>query len=229
MSGPGRIEAVVFDLDGTLADTMALAPQAYADTIRCLGGPTVTPGEVVAAWNIGSTPVVLEHFLGRAAASRDIDCFYANFEALIPAVQPFPGIPRMLRALRRQGYRLGIFTHATRRAANLTIAAAGLDRFRLALVGGEEIAEHKPAPEGLLLACRRLNVAPSCVAYVGDAETDLQCAAAAGSLGIHARWGIVTAGVNQPCLAAGQPADIPRLLARIRPPDCGTASLEHPA
>jgi HAD superfamily hydrolase (TIGR01549 family) len=229
MSGPGRIEAVVFDLDGTLADTMALAPQAYADTIRCLGGPKVTPAEVVAAWNTGSTPVVLEHFLGRAVASRDVDCFYANFEALIPAVQSFPGIPGMLRSLRRQGYRLGIFTHATRRAANLTIAAAGLDRFRFALVGGEEIAELKPAPDGLLLTCRRLKVAPSSVAYIGDAETDLQCAAAAGSLGIHARWGAVTPGLNQPCLAAGQPADIPRLLVRIRPPDSGTASIEHPA
>lgn len=229
MSGPGRIEAVVFDLDGTLADTMALAPQAYADTISCLSGPKVTPAAVVAAWNMGSTPVVLAHFLRRAVTSRDIDCFYANFEALIPAVQPFRGVPQMLRSLRRQGYRLGIFTHATRRAANLTIAAAGLHRFRFALVGGEEIAELKPAPEGLLLACRRLNAAPSSVAYVGDAETDLQCAAAAGSLGIHARWGTVTAGVNQPCLAAGQPADIPRLLAGIRPPDSPAASTEHPA
>jgi len=53
-----RIEAVVFDLDGTLADTMTLAPQAYADTIRLLGGPVVSPAQVVAAWHIGPTAAV---------------------------------------------------------------------------------------------------------------------------------------------------------------------------
>ncbi|HEY6790806.1 MAG TPA: HAD-IA family hydrolase, partial [Trebonia sp.] len=210
---PGRIEAVVFDLDGTLADTMTLAPQAYADTIRLLGGPVVSPGEVVAAWHIGSTPAVLEHFLGRAMTSRDIECFYGAFEAVTAAVRPFPGIPGMLRSLRRQGYRLGIFTHATRRAAAMTIAAAGLGRFRLPLVGGEEVADPKPAPEGLLLACRLVSVAPSAAAYVGDAEADLQCAAAAGSLGIHARWGAPAAAVTAPHLAARHPGDVAGLLA----------------
>ena len=88
--GRGRIEAVVFDLDGTLADTMALAPQAYADTITCLGGPKVSPGEVAADWNIGSTRVVLKHFLGRPATSRDVDCFYAKFEAAMTGRAAFP-------------------------------------------------------------------------------------------------------------------------------------------
>ncbi len=213
--GPGGIEAVVFDLDGTLADTMALAPRAYADTIRCLGGPEVSPHEVIAAWNIGSTPVVLRHFLRRVVTPEDIDCFYGNFESVIAAVRAFPGIPEMLSSLRREGYRLGIFTHATRRAATLTLTGAGLDHFRPTLVGGEEIAQPKPAPEGLQLACRRMSVAPAAVAYVGDAEVDLQCAAAAGSLGIHARWGATAAAIT-PHLTAGHPSDIPGLLAAHR-------------
>jgi HAD superfamily hydrolase (TIGR01549 family) len=211
-AGPGRIEAAVFDLDGTLADTMALAPRAYADTIRCLGGPEVSPDEVVTVWHMGSTPVVLRYFLRRAVTPKDIDCFYANFESVIGALRPFPGIPGMLSSLRREGYRLGIFTHATRRAATMTLTGAGLDHFQLTLVGGEEIAEPKPAPEGLQLACRRMNVASAATAYVGDAEVDLQCAAAAGSLGIHARWG-ATADATTPHLAAGHPSDVAGLLA----------------
>jgi HAD superfamily hydrolase (TIGR01509 family) len=214
-----RIEAVVFDLDGTLADTMTVAPRAYADTIRCLGKPGVTPEEVVAAWHIGPTPVVLGHFLGRATTSRDIERFYENFEAGIAGVRPFPGIPGMLSSLRREGYRLGIFTHATRRAAAMTLAGTSLDHSRLLVVGGEEVARPKPAPDGLRLACQRLNVDPAAAAYVGDAEVDLQCAAAAGSLGIHARWG-ATAAAATPHLPAGHPSDIPGLLARRR----GTSS-----
>ena len=206
----------MFDLDGTLADTMTLVPQAYADTIRFLGGPVVSPAEVVAAWHTGPTAAVLEHFIGRTVTSGDIECFYSAFDALTEAVRPFPGIPGMLRSLRRQGYRLGIFTHATRRAATMTLEAAGLGRFRLPLVGGEEVSELKPAPEGLLLACRRISVAPAAAAYVGDAEADLQCAAAAGSLGIHARWGAPAAAVAgtrlRPHLTAQHPGDVAELL-----------------
>lgn len=216
MTGPGRIEAVVFDLDGTLADTMVLAPRVYADTIRCLGGPGVSPDEVVAVWHMGSTPVVLGHFLRRAVTPQDIDCFYGNFESAVADVRPFPGIPGVLSSLRRKGYRLGIFTHATRRAATLTLAGAGLDHFQLTLVGGEEIAKPKPAPEGLQLACQRMNTAPAAAAYVGDAEVDLQCAAAAGSLAIHARWGAATAATT-PHLTAAHPGDIPGLLTRPAP------------
>jgi len=102
--------------------------------------------------------VVLEHFLSRAVTARDIDCYYGSLEAVIAAVRPFPGIHGMLSALRREGYRLGTFTHATRRAATMTLTSAGLGHFQLTLVGGEEIAKPKPAPEGLRLACRHLNV-----------------------------------------------------------------------
>lgn len=211
---PGPIQAVVFDLDGTLADTMALAPRAYADTILCLGGPDVSPWEVVANWNIGPTPAVLQHFLARAVTERDIECFYHHFQAVIAEVRPFPGITAMLRCLQRHGRRLGIFTQATRRAATATLAASGLDRFRLTLVGGEEADQPKPAPAGLRLACQRLNVDPANAAYVGDAGVDLQCAAAAGSLAIHARWA-TTATFTGPHLTAGHPSDVPRLLVEI--------------
>jgi HAD superfamily hydrolase (TIGR01549 family) len=215
-AGPDRIEAVVFDLDGTLADTMTLTPRVYAETIRRLGGPEVSQEEVIEAWHIGSTPVVLSHFLCRSVTPQDIECFYGSFKAAIAAVQPLPGIPGMLSALRREGYRLAVFTHATRRAATMTLAAAGLDHFRLTLVGGEEIARPKPAPEGLQLACQRINVTTPAAAYVGDAEVDLQCAAAAGSLAIHARWRATGATVT-PHLAAGHPGDIVRLLAARNP------------
>ena len=220
-AAPG-IEAVVFDLDGTLADTMTLAPQAYADTIRSLGGPKVSPDEVVATWNMGSTPVVLGYFLGRTVTPHDVDCFYGHFASVMGAVRPFHGIPGMLSALRRKGCRIGVFTHATRRAAAITLTSAGLDRFQLTVVGGDEIAEPKPAPEGLLLACRRVGVTPAAAAYVGDAETDLQCALAAGSLGIHARWG-TTAHATTPHLAAVHPDDVAVLIAthRWRAPEEG--------
>jgi HAD superfamily hydrolase (TIGR01549 family) len=207
-----RTTAVVFDLDGTLLDTMTLAPTAYADTIRDLGGPAVSPGEVVAAWNIGSTAVLLAYFLGRSIVADDIECFYRHFEAAVEAARPFPGVMDMVDTLSRAGYRLGVFTSATRRATTLMLAAAGLDTFFPTVICGDEIGQPKPAPHGLRLACQYLGVTVAETTYVGDAEVDLRCAEAAGTVAIQACWHTRTTKVTAQHAVAEAPSDIVRLV-----------------
>ncbi|WP_020574103.1 HAD family hydrolase [Actinopolymorpha alba] len=184
-----RVRAVVFDLDGTLVDTMRSAPQAYVDTIRALGGPVLTRDELVAIWNLGPTQVVLAHALGRAVTAADIDCYFEHFAAAMADVRPFPGIVDMLDKLTRHGYLLGVFTGATRRAATLMLDRAGIAETFSIIVAGDEVGQPKPAPVGLQLACHALRASPAEAAYVGDADVDLSCAAAAGSLGVRAAWG----------------------------------------
>jgi HAD superfamily hydrolase (TIGR01509 family) len=214
-----RPAAVVFDLDGTLLDTMILAPTAYTNTIRALGGPKVRPADIVATWHIGPTPTVLAHFLGRPASVDDIECFYHHFEVLGAHARPFPGVVDMVDALRRAGLRLGIFTSATRRAATLVLSAAGLDAHFPTVICGDEVAEPKPAPEGLRLACRRLGVSPAATTYVGDAEVDLRCAASAGTAAVHARWDGSTTAVEDAPMVADHPGDIVELLGGRVPAD----------
>ncbi|WP_067805537.1 HAD family hydrolase [Actinomadura formosensis] len=73
--GAPGVRAVVFDLDGPLLDTMASVPSAYVETIRALGGPGLTTAQLIGAWHLGPTPVVLAHFLGRLATPGDLECF----------------------------------------------------------------------------------------------------------------------------------------------------------
>ena len=213
----GRMTAVVFDLDGTLIDTMTAAPAAYADTIRSLGGPDVSPADIVAGWHIGPTRAVLAHFLGRTISAGELECFYHHFEAAVATVQPFPGVVQMLDALSRDGYRLGVFTSATRRAATLTLATAYLDRFFSTVICGDDVSKPKPAPEGLQLACRNLGANPAESAYVGDAQVDLACAKAAGAKAVRASWGSSRPGVADPGCVAHRPSDIPDLFRRPAP------------
>lgn len=212
----GAITAVVFDLDGTLVDTMVSVPRAYADTIRALGGPKVGPGEVVAIWHRGPTPVVLAHFLGREISPDDIDVFYRRFDEAAAAAQPFPGVVEMIGALGHEGYKLGVFTTATRRAANLMIAAAALAGCFAAVVGGDEVSEPKPAPAGLHLACERMGATAAGAAYVGDSAVDIECAKAAGAIGIHASWGARCGTASEAPLVAERPEDVLTLLRQRR-------------
>lgn len=118
------------------------------------------------------------------------------------------------------GLRLGVFTAATRHAAEGMLAAAGLDTHFEAVVAGDEVTRPKPAPDGLLLAAQRLGIPATAITYVGDAEVDLGCARAAGAQGIHSGWcaqpGVRVA--DHP--AAAQPGDVATLLAS-RPRSCG--------
>jgi HAD superfamily hydrolase (TIGR01549 family) len=202
------VAAVVFDLDGTLVDTMVSVPAAYADTIGALGGPAVSPEEVVATWHIGPTPVVLAHFLGRPPSAEDLECFHRHLEIAAGHVRSFPGVVDMLGALTGAGHPLGVYTSATRRAATLMLAGAGLKGMFSAVVCGDEVTRPKPAPEGLDLACRLLCVGVSDTIYVGDAETDLQCARRAGARGIHARWGLTGTARARTGRTAEHPRDV---------------------
>jgi HAD superfamily hydrolase (TIGR01549 family) len=211
-----RTMAVVFDLDGTLVDTMISAPEAYADTIRSLGGPEVSPSEVVAVWHIGPTPVVLEHFLGRPVSLRDTERFHRHFADVAATVAAFPGVVEMLDALSRGGHRLGVLTTATHRAATSMLIAADLAGYFPVVVGGDEVSRPKPAPDGLELTCLRLGTGVTDAVYVGDAAVDLQCADAANASGIHAAWDSVN--IIEPTAEriAQRPHDVVELVRQLQ-------------
>lgn len=129
----------------------------------------------------------------------------AFLDPALAELQPFPGIPDLL----------GVFTAATRRAAVGMLAAAGIDSRFEVVVAEDEVARPKPAPDGLLLAARRLGSSVRATVYVGDAEVDLGCVRAAGALGVHARWGArpgVRAGSHR---VAASPGDLIALLGRL--------------
>lgn len=208
------LEAVVFDMDGTLFDSSRVVPAAFVSTIEELGGPTLDRDEVIASYVLGPPATIMEHFLGRPVEASEIDGYHARLraEAERRGVQPYPGIPETLEALARP-VALGVFTNADLGNVDVLLGAADLrDRFAV-VVGADEVAPNfKPAPDGLLLACERLRVPAGRTAYVGDSPQDGETARRAGALAVAARWGHLMGDVGGFDVAADRPTDLPAVL-----------------
>jgi HAD superfamily hydrolase (TIGR01509 family) len=186
--GSDGLLAVVWDMDGTLIDSTRVVTDAYIGAVASLGGPPATREAVIDAYHLGPPAIMLAHLLGRASTDADVAEYLARLRAGAAAALPYPGIEATLEGLRsRVG--LGVFTGANHASAMILLGAAGLASHFDVVVGGDEVEREKPAPDGVLAACRALGVEPARTAYVGDSPSDLGAARASGAQAFAAGWG----------------------------------------
>ncbi len=186
--GAGGLRAIVWDMDGTLIDSARAVPDAYVAAVSRLGGRRLTRDEVIAAYHLGPAAVILAHLLGRASTPADVEQYLACLRANAPSARPYPGVAATLQALRPL-VELAVFTGASHASALTLLEPAGLLRYFTRVVGGDEVEHQKPAPDGVLRACRDLGVEPGAAAYIGDSPSDLEAARRSGASAVAAGWG----------------------------------------
>jgi phosphoglycolate phosphatase len=169
--------ALIWDMDGTLLDSSAAVPSAYATALVRIGGPVVSAADVIAAYGLGPPEVILAHLAGRSVTAQEMEAYYQELAGV--SVRPYPGVAAVVARLRARGDPLAVFTGASTRAALTLLHSAGLAAD--VLVGGDQIGRPKPAPDGVLLAASQIGADPGELAYIGDAPADLRAARAAGS------------------------------------------------
>lgn len=187
------IDAVLFDLDGTLADTAAdlgavlnrlrseagQAPLAAA-TIR----PHVSKG-VRGLLGIGFALAPGDD--GYAELHQRFLAYYGD--SLCVATTLFEGVPGLLASLEGEGIKWGVVTNKTSRYTLPVMEALGLGRRAACIVSGDSSPRPKPAADPLLLASTLAGAPPARCLYVGDDLRDMQAARAAGMGAIAAAWG----------------------------------------
>lgn len=187
------IRAVLFDLDGTLADT---APDlaAAANRVRADHGlAPMDPADLRHAASEGARGLLAlamglapEHAGYEAARQRFLDCYA---EGLCERTRLFAGIAELLDAIEVRGLRWGIVTNKPERFALPLLAALGLDRRAACIVCGDTAAAPKPDPAPLLAACEQAGLSAGTCVYVGDDRRDALAARAAGMPMLVALWG----------------------------------------
>lgn len=184
----GAIEAVLFDLDGTLIDTIGLilASMRYT-TERVLG--EALPDEVLLR-EVG-IPLAEQMREFSDEHAEELLAVYREHNAAIhdELIREYEGTEPVLLELRRRGYRLGIVTSKLNSLAKRGLDCFGLGEYFDFVIGADDVAIHKPDPHPLMEAASRLGLDPERCAYVGDAPADMRAANGAGMVSIAATWG----------------------------------------
>ena len=187
------IRAVLFDLDGTLADT---APD-MARTVNLMrsrrGLATVALEKVRPHVSKGARGMVCSAF-GITPEHADFMALRQEFlelygENLCVDSRLFPGMEELLGSIESRGLAWGVVTNKFERFARPLIEGLGLGARAAVVVGGDTCARAKPFPDPLIFAARQLQVEPGEALYVGDDERDVQAARAAGMPVLAAGYG----------------------------------------
>lgn len=213
--GTRPIEVVLFDLDGTLIDTIELILSSMRHaTAEVLG--EALPDDVL-MHNIG---VPLRVQMCEFAPGREDELLrvYRAHNATVhdELVCGYPDTAQALAELKRLGYRMAVVTSKSVSVARKGLQFFGMEEYFETLVGYEDTDTHKPEPTPLLLAAERLGVDIAFCCYVGDSPHDIVAGNAAGALTVAALWGpfaqrAVEAG---PDVAIDRLSELPALLGR---------------
>jgi phosphoglycolate phosphatase len=190
---PEVIEAVLFDLDGTLADT---APDMALTVNRMLeqrGLATVATERVRPHVSKGARGMIGAAF-GLTPEDDGFQALREEFleiygENLCVQTRLFPGMEELLDAIEARGMPWGVVTNKFERFARPLIDALGLGTRAAVVIGGDTCPRPKPFPDPLLLAAATMGVAPMRTLYVGDDERDVQAARSAGMPVLVAAYG----------------------------------------
>ena len=191
------VDAVLFDLDGTLADT---APDLGAALNRVRQARGLDPVPLAALRHASSHGArgLLRTGLNVLPDHPDYvalrDAFLAQYEAaLCVDTKLFADVDALLDAIEARSLKWGIVTNKATRYTTPLVARLGLDKRTVAVVCGDTTPYPKPHPAPLLAAAELLAVAPQRCVYVGDAERDVTAGIAAGMRTIVARYGYIEA------------------------------------
>ncbi|MHB1290937.1 MAG: HAD family hydrolase [Sulfuricella sp.] len=191
------MKAVLFDLDGTLADTAPDLGHALNLQRERHGLPPL-PQETIRPYASHGTVGLFDIGFGLTPRDARFAPMREEYLALYTAnlclhTTLFPGMAELLAALEARNIFWGVVTNKPARFTNPLLEQLGLLGRAASVISGDTCTHPKPHPEPLLYAAREIGVAPQSCLYVGDAERDIEAARAAGMSALIADYGYLGA------------------------------------
>lgn len=179
------IQAILFDLDGTLADTLPVCIQAFQETIAHFNGERPSPAQITSMFGPTEEGMLETMLPGRLDETLPQYLKeYERFHSLCP--QPFPGVERVFELLKAKNIPSAIVTGKGRYSAEISVRILGLDRWVDCVETGFAAKPDKPVSIRKVL--ERWQMSPEQAAYIGDTPYDMRASREAGLLPLGAAW-----------------------------------------
>lgn len=185
-----KIDTILFDFDGTVMDTNHVIINSWQHTFRTLEGREEAVEKIIATFG-EPLDITMKKLFPGVPTDEGVAIYRSyhrdNFGRLINV---FPGMRELIQELKRRGFKLAVVTS---RLKNTTLE--GLEKYRLAqyfdvIVTADDTDRHKPDPEPVNIALRKLGSAPERSLMLGDTMFDILCARNAGVRSVLVNWAI---------------------------------------
>lgn len=192
------IKAVLFDLDGTLADTAPDLGYAVNRMRETRGLPPLPSSATRPVTSLGARGLLNAAF-GIGPGQPDYGAMREEFlmlyeQNICRETRLFSGIAGLLDTLEARALRWGIVTNKSERLARMLLGALRLTSRAACIIGGDSTPRFKPHPDPLLAACRAMHEDAGACIYVGDDQRDVEAGHAAGMKVAAVRWGYLNGG-----------------------------------
>jgi pyrophosphatase PpaX len=185
-------KAVVFDLDGTVVDSVELIIVSFQHAIREVLGRELSREDAV-AW-VGMPLIEQMQRFSPEHAEQLVEVYREfNHREHDRMLTLYEGIQHLLAGLREAGVKVGLVTSKSRFTTQMAFDLTGIESYFDATICAGEASGNKPLPDPILACLEQLGFEPTEAAYVGDSPSDIQAALAAGVIAIAVTWGVFPA------------------------------------
>lgn len=182
------MKAIVFDFDGTLANTLPICYYAFQKVFNKYDNKNLTTNEIKEMFGPSETGIIRKN-LSNPNKEEAIEYYYAQYSKLHNSlVEVNSEICGLLTSLREENIKIGIFTGKAKRSLDISLKALDMEGLFDVMITGDDVLKPKPDPEGLLKALSLLAVENFEAIYIGDSDADIVAGLQANVYTIGVQW-----------------------------------------
>jgi pyrophosphatase PpaX len=183
------MRAVIFDFDGTLADTLPVIFKSFQRIFLEGNEQDVSTEEIISMFGPTEEEIIRKAFSDPVHADLAVERFFDYYEAEhAHMVERRSEVIELLQEIKRKGWKLAVVTGKGQRSLAISLKALQMESFFDLIITGDDVQESKPHPEGIHKALALLGVTAEEALFLGDSEADMEAGQRAGVRTIGVQW-----------------------------------------